>query len=74
MGSAAEMEMGRARCQNAPATMDAANDNLWDPRIGRRTAGRPKMKGADDFKRTSGTQWSTQATCRAQEREATQVL
>ena len=27
-GSAAEMEMGRARCQNAPSTMDAENDNV----------------------------------------------
>ena len=27
-GSAAEMEMVRARCQNAPSTMDAKNDNV----------------------------------------------
>ena len=27
-GSAAEMEMGRERCQNASSTMDAANDNV----------------------------------------------
>ena len=28
MIDAAEMEMGRARCQNAPSTMDAANHNV----------------------------------------------
>ena len=51
---------------------------MWDPRIGQRTAGRPKMRWADDFKKTAGTRWSTQArsraTWRALEREATQVL
>ena len=51
---------------------------MWDPRIGRRTAGRPKMRWADDFKKTAGTQWSTQtrrrATWKALEREATQAL
>ena len=51
---------------------------LWDPRIGRRTAGRPKMRCVDDFIKTAGTQWSTQArnraTWRALEREATQAL
>ena len=51
---------------------------MWDLRIGRRTAGRPKMRWADNFKKTAGMQWSTQArnraTWKALEREAIQVL
>ena len=34
---------------------------MWDPRIGWRTVGTPKMRWTDDFKKTAGTQWSTQA-------------
>ncbi|KAJ4436939.1 hypothetical protein ANN_17071 [Periplaneta americana] len=38
--------------------------NMWDPRTGKRTAGRPRARWSVFFRREAGRQWTRTATCR----------
>ena len=58
-GQQSQVEMGRPRGKNGPAT------SMWDVRLGKRRNGRRQTRRADTFKRAAGGHWPRTARNRS---------
>ncbi|KAJ4452014.1 hypothetical protein ANN_03527 [Periplaneta americana] len=61
--SATEVEVGRPR-ERLNTSRWAYVTTMWDPRTGKRTAGRPRVRWRNFFRREAGRHWTRTATCR----------